>query len=156
MKHLRLRKNKKQIKRIMLDPSSPAERVELDKNIFDMVLRKLYENPKNVALDLEKDIFQTSNFKLPQKESQRIWDVLTSTGWITPAIGFGKAGKIELTKAGFQLMAQFGGYSQYLASVQSSLQPQTIIMPIQIEADDTTESTQLPAKTGLDRGRTPH
>ncbi len=144
-KQIRIRKQKKQ--QIILSPSSPAERTELDKRVFDMVLRTLFENADENLLDLHKDIFEKSRITLPQKELQRIWDVLTGSGWVTPAIGFGKAGKLELTKAGFQMMSQFGNYTQYLASTQAGQQPQTIILPIQVEGEDSTSVPEI-AKTG--------
>jgi hypothetical protein len=138
MKNLRIRrKNHDKYKSIFLNPSTPAERVELDRNVFDLVLKELFENADQDEMDLERDILAKSKIKLHQKESRRLWEVLTSSGWISPAIGFGKAGKLELTKAGMQMMTQFGGYSQYLAAMQTNNQPQTIIMPIQVEADDT-------------------
>lgn len=136
-KHIRINRQKKN-RQIALNPSTPAERVELDKNVFDLVLRTLYENGHTNALDLQKDIFDKSVIKLPQAESQRLWDVLTSSGWVNPAIGFGKAGKLELTKAGYLMMSQFGSYSQYLASMVSNNQPQTIILPIQVEGESET------------------
>jgi hypothetical protein len=73
--------------------------------------------------------------------------VLTSSGWVSPTIGFGKAGKLELTKAGFLMMSQFGGYSQYLASAQSN-QPQTIILPIQVEGEEQIDTDGLEKKAG--------
>ena len=148
MKEKNIRISKRRNKQIMLSPSSPAERSELDKNVFDMVLRTLFESANKNALDLQKDVFEKARIVIPQNETQRIWDVLTSSGWVSPTIGFGKAGKLELTKAGFQMMSQFGGYSQYLASVQSNAQPQTIIMPIQVEGEEheTTVGEQKVAK----------
>lgn len=136
MREKNIRISKKKARQIILSPSTPAERTELDKNVFDMVLRMLFENANKDALDLHKDIFEKSRIVIPQNESQRIWDVLTSSGWVSPTIGFGKAGKLELTKAGFQMMSQFGGYTQYLASVQNNNQPQTIILPIQVEGEE--------------------
>jgi len=129
-----IRIKSKKTKKIVLSPSSPAERLELDKNVIDLTLRMLFENADKNAIDLHKDIFEKARIVLPQKETQRIWDVLTGSGWVSPTIGFGKAGKLELTKAGFQMMSQFGGYTQYLASMQSN-QQQTVILPIQIDGE---------------------
>lgn len=141
-KNIRISKQKKG-KVIMLEPKSAAERVELDKNVVDLVLRMLYENADKNSLDLQKDIFEKSRIALPRNETQRLWDVITSSGWVSPSIGFGKAGKLELTKAGFLMMSQFGGYSQYLTSMQTGNQPQTIILPIQVEGEE-----EVPGKVG--------
>ncbi|HRO43493.1 MAG TPA: hypothetical protein PL009_11715 [Flavipsychrobacter sp.] len=145
-KHIRIKPKNNQ--KITLTPSSPAERLELDKNVIDLTLRMLFENANTNAIDLHKDILQKARIVLPVKETQRIWDVLTSSGWVSPTIGFGKAGKLELTKAGFQMMSQFGGYAQYLASMQNNNQPQTIILPIQIEGDGNQDTEALPPKSG--------
>jgi hypothetical protein len=98
-------------------------------------------------VDLHRDVLEKSRIVLPSREKQRLWEVLTSSGWVSPTIGFGKAGKLELTKAGFLMMSQFGGYSQYLASVQTN-QPQTIILPIQIEGEDQIDPEALAKKAG--------
>ena len=147
-KNIRINKSKK-TREIVLSPSSPLERTELDKSVFDIVLRTLFENANKNALDLHKDIFEKSRIVLPQIEAQRIWDVLTSSGWLSPTIGFGKAGKLELTKAGYQMMSQFGGYSQYLASVQNNSQPQTIILPIQVQTDEEMDPQEIERQTEL-------
>lgn len=138
-KNIRISKQKKG-NVITLEPKSAAERAELDKNVVDLVLRMLYENADKNSLDLQKDIFDKSRIALPRNETQRLWDILTGSGWVSPSIGFGKAGKLELTKAGFQMMSQFGGYAQYLTSVLNSNQPQTIILPIQVEGEEATDA----------------
>lgn len=135
-KQIRIKSKKNQ--KVVLNPTSPDERLELDKNVIDMALRLLFENADKNAIDLHKDVLERARIEISEKEKQRIWDVLTSSGWVSPTIGFGKAGKLELTKAGFQMMSQFGGYTQYLAAAQSS-QPQTIILPIQIEGESTSD-----------------
>jgi len=146
-KQIRISRQKK-TKQIILAPKTPAERAELDKNVVDLVLRLLYENADKNSLDLQKDVLEKSRIVLPRSEQQRLWDVLTSSGWVSPTIGFGKAGKLELTKAGFLMMSQFGGYSQYLATVQNSGQPQTIILPIQIESEESPVAEQIAKKAG--------
>ena len=146
-KQIRINRSKK-IRKITLAPASPAERLELDKNVIDLALRMLFENADKNAIDLHKDVLEKARIVLPKKELQRIWDVLTSSGWVSPTIGFGKAGKLELTKAGFQMMSQFGGYTQYLASIQNN-QPQTIILPIQIEGETEIDTEALAKKSGI-------
>jgi hypothetical protein len=140
MKQNRIRKYHKTLN-LKVDP---VDKVAADKNIFDMVLKQLYNNADD-ALHLENQIYAPNNVKLNNKESERIWEIMISSGWITPVIGFGNAGKVELTKTGYQLMSQFGGYSEYLTAVQANQQPQTIILPIQIQEDIDTEHLQLPS-----------
>jgi len=113
-------KGRKVLKRLKVRPVREIDRSELDKNIFDAVLNYLYLNADKNSVDLNKDIFSHMSIALPDNEKERIWGVLTSSGWVSPIVGFGNAGKIELTKAGFQLMSQFGSYSDYLGSIQNN------------------------------------
>ena len=139
-KRVRIYRNAKS-RPVALNPSTPEERQELDRSVIDLVLRVLFENADRHAVDLNKDILDRAKIRLPERESQRIWDVLLGSGWVSPSIGFGKAGKLELTRAGFQMMSQFGGYNQYLASAQNSHQ-QTVILPVQIPGNQ--ELSDLP------------
>ncbi len=106
-------------KKMSPEKASPSSRTqdhsEQDKRLCDLVLHSLYNNAHKSAMSLESEIFTPNNVKLPMQESQRIWNVLLGSGWVVPCIGFGNAGKLGLSKAGYQLMVQFGGYQQYLA-----------------------------------------
>jgi hypothetical protein len=147
MKHHR-HKSQNALKRMKVKPTVSLDRSEMDKRVFDVVLKTLYNNAHRSGLHIENEIFRPSNIKVPPHEAGRIWEVMMSSGWVSPVIGFGNAGKLELTKAGYQLMSMFGGYSEYLTSVENSQhQPQTIILPIQVQADEEEEqkATQLPA-----------
>jgi hypothetical protein len=135
MKHPRISKQKKALQFIN---QWNEHRGQMDRSVFDVVLKTLYINSKS-ELDLEKDIFAASKLQIPKTESERIWNVLMSSGLVSAAVGFGKAGKVELTKQGYQLMAQFGGYKEYLESVENSQKPQTIIMPFSIDNDEEQE-----------------
>lgn len=109
-----------------------VNRMDMDRQVFDLVLKMLYENADKNVLDLEKEIFQPFNVHFPQKENERIWDVLISSGLVNPVVGFGNAGKLELSKAGFQLMTQYGSYTQYLANMQTQQQPQMPTIVLQL------------------------
>jgi len=138
MRHLRNPKGKKALQRIKNQVTDIPSHAEQDKTIFDLVLKSLYENANKTALHLEGEIFVPHNVKLNQKDSDRVWNILTSSGWVIPSVGFGNAGKLELTKAGYQFMIQFGSYKQYLDTVESQLkQQQTIVVPISIQEDST-------------------
>lgn len=144
MKHLRISKQKKALQLIN---QWNEHRSQMDKSLFDVVLKTLYVNSKS-ELDLEKEIFAAANLKVPHTESERIWNVLMSSGLVSAAVGFGKAGKVELTKQGYQLMAQFGSYKQYLESVEASQKPQTIIMPFSVSDEDEGQEAEQQAPTG--------
>lgn len=87
---------------------------DIDRRLFDIVLASLYENADKDTLHMENDIFKPLNINLPPNESDRIWEVMISSGFVSPVVGFGNAGKLELTQAGYQLLSQYGTYSQYL------------------------------------------
>jgi len=103
---------------------------DLDRNIFDLVLKALYNTADKNALLFEEEILNENHLTLPGKEKKRLWNVLINSGWVSPVIGFGNAGKLTLTKPGYQLMEQYGGYLAYLEAMESSGQSETIIMPI--------------------------
>ena len=137
-----MEKNRRVLRRMKVKPTIVLDRSSLDKAIIDLILKSLYNNADKEALHIDKDIYDPNNIKLPLKESERIWEVMIASGWISPVIGFGNAGKIELTREGTQLMAQFGGYKEYLdAMSQSNNQQQTVILPIQIEENQDPQIT---------------
>lgn len=145
MKHIRSSKNKKNFRRLKVKQPIVIDRAEMDKIVFDVVLKTLYNNADKDILNLETEIYAPANIKLPHKESERLWEVMTSSGFVSPVVGFGNSGKVELTRNGYQLMAQYGGYSEYLASVQNSAQqPQTIILPIQVQEADEPAQPDIP------------
>ncbi|RYD55193.1 MAG: hypothetical protein EOP56_16740 [Sphingobacteriales bacterium] len=147
MKHHR-HKSQNALKRMKVKPTVSLDRSEMDKRVFDLVLKTLYNSANRSGLHIENEIFAPSKVKIAPHETGRLWEVMISSGWVSPVIGFGNAGKLELTKAGYQFMATFGGYSEYLTSVANSQQqPQTIILPIQVQAEE--EHTMQPATQEL-------
>lgn len=134
MKNLRIRK-KKNLLKVRYNPNS-TDRLELDKHVFDVTMKCLYNNSDKSELGFENEIIPYTKLKLPKKEVLRLWNVLASSNWVAPTVGFGRAGKLELTQAGYQLMSQFGGYREYLATVENQQKPQTIIMPFQVDVED--------------------
>lgn len=121
----------------MLKGKAPVivDQNEQDKQILDQVIKTLYNNSDKATLHLDTDIYKPLGINLPSKEYERLWEVMLSTGLVSPVIGFGNAGKVELSHAGYQLMTQFGSYNNYVVSLQSNHGPQTVILPIQIEGD---------------------
>lgn len=136
MKRLRTNRSQKALRRLNVRPAIALDTKELDKQVFDLVLKTLYNNTDRNGLHVENEIFAPLEIKMPAHDTGRLWEVMISSGWVSPVIGFGNAGKLELTKAGYQLMSQFGGYSEYLTSVLTQQQPQTIILPIQIQGEE--------------------
>jgi hypothetical protein len=69
-------------------------------------------------------------------------EVLINTGFVKHVVGFGKAGKVEITLTGMQLVSQFGDYLKYLESeANRQSQPQTIIVPMMVADDDQGETS---------------
>ena len=97
-------------------------RQDMDRMIFDLVMGEIYENSHINALPFD-DILTKYKVELPENEKERVWDVLVNSMWVSPTMGFGQAGKLELTPQGFQIMSQYGTYSNYLASTMPP-QPQ--------------------------------
>ena len=109
---------------------------EFDKNIFDLVLKTLYNAADKNGLRFEEDILAPQNLTLPEREYRRLWNVLCNSGWVSPVIGFGNAGKLSLSKAGYLVMEQYGGYLEYLKAMNENPDSQTIIMPIEPMAEE--------------------
>lgn len=123
-KYPRISKKMKAIRNGQQQQQIVINRQDLDRQVFDLVLGALYDNSDKNVLDLEKEIYKPFNVQLPPKEAERIWDVLVRSGLVNPVVGFGNAGKLELSKTGFQLMSQYGSYTQYLAASQLQQQVQ--------------------------------
>jgi hypothetical protein len=121
------------------------DRNEMDKSIFDVVMSYLYLNADKNAIDLDKDILSRMTIKLPEREKDRVWDVLTTSGWISPVVGFGNAGKVELTQAGIQLMSQFGSYSNYLAAAHNNPTHGAIVRSVSENETNETEGQNASA-----------
>lgn len=144
-------KKVKGLKRLKSQPQAPmSDTNKHDKMVFDIVLKVLYNNADVDAMHLENEIFKPSRIKMTVKDAERIREVMVSSGLVSPVIGFGNSGKVGLSTAGYQLMSQYGSYTQYLKSQQSDKGPQTVILPIQIqneedEADDK-ENESTPQK----------
>ncbi len=103
---------------------------DFDKQIFDLVLKALYNSADRNDLDFEREILIRHKIKVSPRENKRLWNVLINSGWVSPLIGFGNAGKLSLTKPGYLLMEQYGGYLEYLEAMNTSPDTQTIIMPL--------------------------
>ena len=122
---------KKNVKRVEVKPATVMDRNEFDMHVIDLVLNTLYNNSDKDVFHLDDEIYKPAKVTMPIKESDRLWEVMVSSGLINPVIGFGNSGKIELSSSGYQLMAKYGGYLQYMASVNSSSAVQSVEFPEQ-------------------------
>lgn len=135
-KKIRIRKKAEQ--KVTFDMLTPEQRVALDRDMMNIVTKILFEDSQKDELDLQKDVIDKSNVIFPQKEVERIWNVLIGSTWISPIVGFGKAGKLELTNAGLQMMSQYGSYKNFLmkqegiSDNEQRLQADTLEAPQQI------------------------
>lgn len=141
---------------------------EIDIALTDLVLAKLYNDGDKQPASLEEDILVPANIKFTSGGVDRLWDVLLSTGLVSPVIGFKSSGRLTITNQGYQLMSQFGSYSNFIkkreeeAARQSegSAMPQFIISA----ADDgnadneegAPEATKKVAQKGGDKKAKPN
>jgi hypothetical protein len=124
---------RKAVRRLKGEKPVILDQTEHDKVVIDHVLKVLYNNSSNISLSLENQVYTTFGKPITRNEAERLWEIMLSSGLVSPVIGFGNAGKVALTRTGYQLMSQFGGYKEYLTAMQNSQGPQTIILPIQVE-----------------------
>lgn len=112
------------VKKANVKPLTIVDRNEVDIAIIDIVLKALYHNSHIDTLHIENDIYKNSKIEIPYVEAERLWEVMINSGLVNPVAGFGNAGKLKLSRTGYQLMAQYGGYREYVTSVKSNNQPQ--------------------------------
>lgn len=130
-KHLRIsKKEKAQAAITRRHPELTHNHLSTDRNIFDLVLKMLFENSDKNVLSLEKEIFEPFEIKMTRKERERVWDVLINSGLVNPVVGFGNAGKIGLSQSGYQIMTQYGTYSNFVESSQQGHQQQPIVLQL--------------------------
>lgn len=117
------------LKKANIQPKTIVDANEVDIAVIDLVLKALYYNSHIDTLHVENDIYKKANIQVPYVEAERLWEVMLNSGLVNPVAGFGNAGKLKLSRTGYQLMAQFGGYSEYMASLKAQQQQPTIILP---------------------------
>ncbi len=113
-----------------------VDRKQQDSIIIDAALKALYNDGDRIPRSLQDDVLLPNKIKISEKEAARIWDIMINMGLVHALIGFGNAGKLDLTNEGYQLMNQFGSYSAFLDEKnkqtqqgQSMMFPQFIIEP---------------------------
>lgn len=114
------------MKKSEIKPITIVDRNEIDVKIIDLVLKTLYHNSHIDTLHIERDIYQKAKLKIPYIEAERLWEVMLNTGLVNPVAGFGNAGKLKLSRTGYQLMAQYGGYTEYIKTVKRPSPPEEI------------------------------
>jgi len=126
---------------------------EIDTQLLDIILQALYNNGNKLSLSLTKDIFDTLKIPYNQEGSERIWEILINTGFVSPVIGFGNEDKMDLTTDGYKMMTRYGSYKAYLATleqnqnnpkivIQANHQEQTAAKDTPKKEDNNTESDQ--------------
>lgn len=120
MRHSRHRNRINKVKKKAIKPVTIVDRNEIDVAIIDVVLKALYHNSHIDTLHIENDIYKNAKIEIPYVESERLWEVMLNSGLVNPVAGFGNAGKLKLSRTGYQLMAQHGGYANYMQSLQQS------------------------------------
>jgi hypothetical protein len=87
---------------------------QIDVALTGLVLSKLYNNGDKQPASLKEDILIPSQIKFTNQGVDRLWDILLSTGLVSPVIGFGHSGQLSITNQGYQLMSQFGSYTNFI------------------------------------------
>jgi hypothetical protein len=116
LKNIQHSKKQKVVERFKNRVSLPGakDRKEQDTRIIDVALKSLYNDGDKVTRALQTEILVPNKIKITEQEAERLWDIMVNTGLVNSVIGFGNAGKLSLTNAGYQLMSQYGSYSAFL------------------------------------------
>lgn len=120
----------------------PIDRDEVDIRIIDLVLKALYHNSHIDTLHIENDIYKRANLEVPFIEAERLWEVMLNSGLVNPVAGFGNAGKLKLSRTGYQLMAQYGSYIEYMNVLKSKNSPPPIAKTETEEDSDCADLTE--------------
>jgi len=113
--------------------------------ILDTVFRTLYENMDKGGLLFEEELLRPNKIALTQSETERLWDILRSTGFAGSIVGFGNEGKLEITPAGIQMMMRYGSYKNFLASQNIGQGPQQVTIQL---GDSAPKERQAPVSQG--------
>lgn len=117
-------KKRKIVRRFRNRNTTDASITQKDQDVYliDLVLKKLYNEGDKETASLTDDILKPNKIKFTQSGSDRLWDILLSTGLVNPVIGFGRAGSLTLTNEGYQLMNKFGSYSSFIQEREKQAQ----------------------------------
>lgn len=98
----------------MPDSNNPSSEVPVvtDNDVIDFVTRVLFSDTSK-EFSLTDDILSMSKLKYTPQDEDRIWKLLLNTRMVEQSIGFGKAGKIQLSTEGMLIMNKFGSYNDY-------------------------------------------
>lgn len=143
MKHSRHHNRVNKVKKAKVKPVTIVNRSDVDIAIIDIVLKALYHNSHIDTLHIENDIFKHAKIDIPYAESERLWEVMLNSGLVNPVAGFGNAGKLKLSRTGYQLMAQFGGYAEYVATLKNPSAPQAIEDEIETPDEEENDCNEL-------------
>lgn len=149
--------NKKQrIVRRLKNISSIGAKVtqkQVDVELIDLVLKKLYNNGDKQTASLEDDILTPAKVNFTKEGFERLWDILISTGLVNSTIGFGRLGKLSLSMEGYQLMRRFDSYSSFIKKreeesqkVPDGVMPQFIISTSGEERDENSKEEEKTKK----------
>lgn len=129
-------KQRHSLERLKVRTAATPAAINIDNAILDLVMKCLYEHPDKDVMNLEEEIYKPLNIVLPRKVSERVWESLKNSGMISPLIGFGNAGKVELTNTGMQIMSRYGSYNNYLQVQANAAGPAGMPYMIQVAHPD--------------------
>lgn len=123
---------------------------EIDIQMTDIVLHKLYNNGDKKTASLKDDILIPNKIQFTEEGVERLWDILISTGLMSAVIGFGRSGRLSITNQGYQLMNQFGSYRNFLKQREEeaarksagAVMPQFIISAADVDDSDNKEEEE--------------
>lgn len=105
--------------------------------LLDLSMKALYNEGDKRELNLVEEILKPHRIEFHDEKSlESYWDIITNSGFIKPSIGFGNNGKVSLSKAGFDVMSQFGSYMDFLQTQNAQKNiiigsPVEVITPIE-------------------------
>lgn len=94
---------------------NPMSLKQVEAILLNVSLQELFNHGDQRDLDFVQQILAPNNIKVPEGQPlEAFWDIVNNSGFIKAKIGFGNQGRVALTKEGYQLMAKYGSYFEYL------------------------------------------
>ncbi len=92
-------------------------KVITEDDLIQYIFFFLYKNLSKNEMHLEQDILAPTHIILDDNQLEHLRELLFSTSFIKPCIGFGKRGLIYLTGQGIHMMKTYGSYMNYVQAL---------------------------------------
>ncbi len=98
----------------------PQQRQITEDDLIDYVFFTLYTNLDKNEMHFEEEIIAPTKLPLDAKQIDHLREVVITTGFVKPSVGFTKRGFVYLNANGIQIMKTYKTYSAYSAAANNN------------------------------------